>query len=302
MNIEYFQIFIEVYRSESFAEVARSRNMAPSSVTRIVALLEEELGVRLFYRTTRRVTPSEEGHKLYVRITDWLAEFDTIRSEVGGDRNEPEGTLRLTTSVTFNQIILVDLLARFRRKYPKINLDVLVTDRAVDLVADRIDVAIRFGKLSDSEYRRLKLFDLSYALVASPRYLASHGRPGSLAEISQHDCLSLLLSQYHAFWKFRVNGREEVVKVAPVLRATGAISLIEWAKRAMGVTLLPRQLIAKELKREVLVPLLPNYEATPTEFGSAAWLLFPPEQRLPQKTRHFINFMKEADLTKLLAL
>lgn len=292
MTIEYFQLFVEVYRARGFAEVAKKRNVAPSSITRSIALLEENLGFRLFHRTTRKVSPTEEGKKLFYRITDWLEDFDSIRTEVQNIRENPSGNLRITTNVSFNQIFLVGLVPQFQSLYPKINLEILITDSVVDMLEERIDIAIRFGKLNDSDFTGVKLFDLEYVLVASPEYLKHKGTPHRLENLVRYDCLSFLLNQFHSVWKFERDGKIQSIKINPKIRVTGALSLIEYTKGANGLALLPKALIRKELENGDLIQILKSYRATPTEFGSAAWLVFPARKHLPKRTRVFIDFMR----------
>ena len=293
MNIESFQLFAEVYRNHSFAEVAKQRNVAPSSVTRGVAILEDELGFRLFNRTTRKVTPTEEGEKLYFKVVDWLAEFESFRGDIAGLESAVSGTLRITSNVSFNHLFLVDLIPKFRELHPDVDLEIRVTDAMVDLVAERIDVAIRFGKLKDSDFVATKLFDQHYAVVASPEYIKANGKPRKLQELVDFDCISLLLSQFHSVWKFKKNGKVEQVKVKPKIKVTGALSLIEYAKKGCGFAMLPKKLVEAELKGGQLVEVFASYESTPTEFGSAAWLVYPSRDMLPARMRAFIDFMKE---------
>ena len=292
MNTELFQLFTEVYRNQSFAEVAKSRNVSPSSVTRAIALLEEDLGVRLFHRTTRRVTPTEEGQGLHMRITDWLQDLDSIRGELKGVNAKPSGTIRITSNVSFNHLFMIDLIPNFCDLYPEIDLEIRVTDAIVDLVAERIDVAIRFGRLKDSDFVATKLFDQQYVVAASPEYIEAHGKPKTVQDLNRFDCLTLLVSQFHSVWKFRKRGKVEQIKVQPKIKVTGALSLIELAKRGCGYALLPKSLIGPELKAKELISVFTSYEATPTEFDSAAWLVYPSKEMLPSRTRAFVDFMK----------
>lgn len=294
MNIEALQLFTEVYRAQGFAEVAKARNIAPSSVTRTIALLEDDLGFRLFHRTTRKVTPTEEGEKFFERITGWLSEFESIKAEVAGHVEKPGGTLRVTTNVSFNHVFLVDLISKFTSRYPDIRLEVQVTDRTVDMISNRVDVAIRFGKLKDSDFMGVKLFNLEYALVGSPKYFKQCGTPKRLNDLGSHSCLSLLLDQFHSVWKFKKLGKTEAIKIEPKLKVTGALSLVEYAKSGAGIAMIPRKLVEHQLKTGELLQVLKSFEATPTDFGSAAWLVYPSKEYLPARTRLFIDCIKAA--------
>lgn len=153
------RMFVEVARRGSFAAAARDRDVDPSSVSRAVALLEEELGVRLFQRTTRRVALTEAGEIYLARVTALVDELDFARDEARGVSTGPVGTLRLTASVAFGNTCLVPLLPEFRERYPGVKLELLLTDTVLDLVAERVDLAIRLGRRFDADFIATKLFD-----------------------------------------------------------------------------------------------------------------------------------------------
>ena len=137
-----------------------------------------------------------------------------------------------------------------------------------------------------------KLFDLDYVVVGSANYFKKNNSPKRISELIDHQCLSLLLNQFHSVWKFKKEGKTQSVKIDSKLKVTGALSLIEYAKQGTGITLLPRKLIEKELKTGQLVQVLKSFEATPTDFGSAAWLVYPSKDHLPARTRAFVDFIK----------
>ena len=292
MDIESFQTFIDVYQLQSFAEVAKRKNRAPSSITRSIALLEEQLGFRLFTRTTRKVTATEEGEKFFNRISNLLEEFESIKSEIAQGHSQPSGILRITTNVSFNQLFLTQLVPEFCRLYPYISLEIKSTDSYIDLIGERIDVAVRFGQLDDSSFLATKLFDLEYIVVASKAYIKEHGFPKRPEDLNKFSCLGLLLNQHHAQWKFRKGQKSINLKIDTKIKATGALPLIDYCEKNCGFSMLPKKMIEKQIKQGRLVQVLKSYQVTPTDFDSAAWLIYPAKEFLPARTRCFIDFIK----------
>ena len=170
MDISTLQIFVEVMRQGSFAAVARDRDLDPSSVSRTIAALEKELGVRLFQRTTRRLSPTEAGTVYFERIEPLVEEMQQAIDIALDTAGQPKGTLRVTASVSFGQKCIVPLLPDFGFRYPELAIDLFLTDAVVDLFAERIDLAIRLGLLTDSTLVAQPLMRTRYRVCASPQY------------------------------------------------------------------------------------------------------------------------------------
>lgn len=288
------RLFVEVARRGNFAAVARDRDVDPSSVSRAVALLEDELGVRLFQRTTRRVALTEAG-KLYLsRVTPLVDELDHARDEVRGVSAGPSGTLRLTASVAFGCTCLVPLLPEFRQRYPNVKLELLLTDTVLDLVAERVDLAIRLGRRFDADFVATKLSDTPYRVCASPAYLKDRKAPKVPAELQQHSCLLFALPDFRTRWLFR--DRKGAVQEVPVrgdVTILNALALRACALAGMGPVLLGNWLVDEDIKRGRLVDLFPDYRVTATDFDTATWLLYPSRSHLPNKVCVMIDFLKQ---------
>lgn len=293
METVLLHTFIEVVRKGSFAVVAREKETAPSSISRAIASLEQELGLRLFQRSTRKMVLTEAGRLYFEQvesIVDDLEKAKTIASEVD---SQPKGRLRVTTPVSFGQTNLVPLLPELSKLYPELSFELLITDSIVDLLAEQIDVAIRFGHLKDSNFVANKLCPLNYVVCASPDYQSQHGMPAKPEAVEEHNCLLFLLPGFQASWKFRNKGGAVVeVPVHGTILIANALSLKACAVNGLGITLLPKILIQAELDAGTLVNLFPDYEVTATNFGSSAWILYPSRSYLPLKTRTFIDFLK----------
>ncbi|SRR5579883_155452 len=292
MNITDLILFIDVMRHGSFAAVARDRDIDPSSVSRAIANLEAELGARLFQRTTRRLAPTEAGRIYFERIEPLINELERAKDEAKDVSAQPVGTLRMTTSVSFGQACILPLLPELFRRYPTLQIELLLTDANLDLIEERIDLAIRLGPRPDVLYIGKKLFDTYYSVVASPSYIQQIGPVLKPSDLIDHKCLLFALPNYRSKWKFR--DKKGVIEEIPVkghLIISNALALRQAALDSLGPALLANWLIDIDLKNGTLVNLFPDYCITATDFNTAAWLLYPSHSYLPLKVRVVINFL-----------
>ena len=287
------QTFVEVMQRGSFAAVARAHNVDPSSVSRTIAGLEAHLAVRLFQRTTRHLAPTEAALAYLEQVEPLVAQLERA-GQVAADRGgTPRGTLRITAAVTFAQVNLIPLLPELGRRHPELAFELVLTDRFVDLVEERIDLAIRLGRLAESSLIAHRLCDLVHVVAASPDYLRRHGRPRTPSELEHHECLRYPVPGHGPRWRFRAaSGVVTEVPVRGRLVATSGRALGECAAAGMGVVMLPRWTIAAELRAGALVPLFLEHQATPSEFDTAAWMLYPSRSYLPRKVRVVTEFLK----------
>ena len=294
MDTENLRIFVEVARRGNFAAVARDRDVDPSSVSRAVALLEEDVGVRLFQRSTRRVTLTEAGEIYLARVSMLVDELDHAHDEARGMSIDPTGTLRLTTSVAYGNTCLVPLLAQFRQQYPNIKLELLLTDTVVDLVSERVDLAIRLARHFDADFIATKLTDTQYRVCASPGYLEKNKAPSTPQELQQHNCLLFPLPDFRSRWIFKNRkGVIEEVAIHGDVSILNALALRACALSGMGPVLLPNWLIDEDIAQGRLIDLFPEYRVTANEFDSAIWLGYPSRAHLPNKVRVMIDFLKQ---------
>lgn len=293
MDISALQTFIEVMRKGSFAAVAKERNIDPSSVSRSISGLEKELGVRLFQRTTRQLSATEAGITYFHRIEPLVEEMQHAVDLVKEVSGQPKGTLRVTASVSFGLKCITPLLAEFQTLYPDLSLDLLLTDSRVDLLSERIDLAIRLGALEDSTLIVQKLISTHYLVCASPDYLKRSGQLNQPEDIVQHNCLLFPLSGFREQWLFRHNqGKITEIPVNGSTMISNAIGLQQCAIAGMGLALLPKWLINEDLEAGTLINVFPNYDVTATDFQTSAWLVYPSRNYVPLKVRVFIDFLK----------
>jgi len=294
MELSVLQIFVDVVKQGSFAAVARERNVDPSSVSRAIAGLEEELGIRLFQRTTRQLSPTEEGMSYFQRIEPLVEEMQQAIDVATDMSGQPKGTLRITASVSFGLNCIVPLLPDFSLLYPDLTVDLILADTIVDLFTERIDLAIRLGLLADSTLIAQRLIQTHYYVCASPKYLQQKGHPKIPSDIENHNCLLFPLPGFRSKWRFRNIDREESeVFVQGKTIISNAIALQQCAIAGMGLALLPHWLIGDDLRDGRLVNVFPSYDVTGRDFSSAAWLVYPSRAYVPLKVRVFIDFLKQ---------
>lgn len=294
MELSVLQMFVEVMRQGSFAAVARERNIDPSSVSRAIAGLEEELGIRLFQRTTRQLSPTEAGTVYFQRIEPLVEEMQQAIDVATDICGQPKGTLRVTASVSFGLKCIVPLLANFQSLYSELAVDLLLTDTVVDLFADRIDVAVRLGQLADSTLIAERLMQTRYYVCASPNYLKRYNRLEKPSDLQQHNCLLFPIAGFRTRWIFRTkNGEISEIPVCGSTVISNAIALQECALAGMGLALLPNWLVDENLQTGKLVNVFPDYEVTATDFNTAAWFIYPNRSYVPLKVRVFIDFLKK---------
>lgn len=294
MELSVLQTFVDVVQQGSFAAVARERNVDPSSVSRAIAGLEEELGIRLLQRTTRKLSPTEAGMAYFQRIEPLVEEMQQAIDVAADISGQPKGTLRITASVSFGLKLVVPLLPNFRSMYPDLTVDLLLTDANVDLFTERIDLAIRLGLLADSTLIAQQLMKTRYFVCASPQYLQQWGHPKVPSQIEQHNCLLFPLAGFRSRWRFKNSEREETeVFVQGHTMISNAVALQQCAIAGMGLALLPNWLIEDDLQNGTLINVFPSYDVTATEFDTAAWLVYPSRAYVPLKVRVFIDFLKQ---------
>jgi DNA-binding transcriptional LysR family regulator len=293
MELDQLRLFVEVARRGSFAAAARDRVVDPSFVSRMIAALETELKVRLFQRTTRRLALTEAGDLYLGRVEPLLDDLEHARDEVLAISGGPAGTLRLTASVAFGRQCLVPLLPEFRARFPQLKLEVLLSDTNLDLVAERVDLAVRLAPRLDTNLIGVKLCDTRYRVCATPEYLKKSRPLRRPQDLTSHRCLLVTLPEFRTRWLFR-NQAGEVIRV-PVdgdLVVSNPLALRDCVLAGMGPALLANWLIDEDLAAGRLLDLFPRHRVTATDFETAAWLVYPSRAYLPNKVRATIDFLK----------
>jgi DNA-binding transcriptional LysR family regulator len=294
MNLDSLALFAAIARRGSFASVAKERNVDPSSVSRAIADLEAKLGLRLFQRTTRSMTLTEAGDIYLSRVEPLIEELTRAREAASRTTGAPRGLLRLTASVTFGQMRIVPLLVEFRRRYPELKVEGVFTDANVDLVAERIDLAIRLAPVIEGDLIAAKLIDTRYRVVASSDYLATSPPLAKPSDLTAHRVLLFNIKAFRTRWLFLDSeGRQEAVPISGDVTLAPAGSLLTAALSGLGPALLPNWLVDDAIGSGALVNVFPDHAVTATTFDTAAWLVYPSRAYLPNKVRVMADFLRE---------
>lgn len=255
--------FAQTARRGSFAAAARDLGGTPSTVAKSVARLEASLGVRLFHRTTRQVSLTPDGERLFRRCERVLAEFDDLQADAAGTRQAVGGTLRLDAPTTYGRKVLMPVLAELLRLHPGLRLDLRLQDGYADLIRDGLDAAVRVGELQDSRLVARRFDEQVLVLVASPAYLAARGRPERLDQLAGHAAVVFRLPSTgrQRPWQFR-SGRQQVSLLPePAVEVNDGEGMVAAAVQGLGLAQLPDNIVADSLVRgelvEVLAPFRP---------------------------------------------
>lgn len=284
MDLNRISSFVRVVSEGSFTAAAKSLGLPKSSVSRSVAQLEEELGIRLLHRTTRRLRLTDGGTALYERVARALVDIEQATEAASDMQSELRGAVRVTAPVDLGVAILGGVVARFARRHPNISVELLLTGRVVDLVAEGVDLAVRVGPLRDSSLIARRVGELDASLYASRAYIARRGVPGSVEELPAHACILFRPTLGKALWKLRKWDGEarDVVVTGPV--AADDLAFVKKATLAgAGIALLPSFLCSREVERGKLVPVLHEWSSR----GGVLHVAYPSARFVPQRVVAF---------------
>jgi LysR family transcriptional regulator for bpeEF and oprC len=283
--------FTETAKRGSFAEASREVGCTPSSLAKSVARLEAQLGVRLFHRTTRRVTLTDDGQRLFERCQRVVAELEQLRDEASGAREAPSGTLRIDMPVALGRIVMLPILARLADRHPQLAIDARFSDRYVDLVKEGIDVAIRTGPLEDSSLMARPFAQQELLLFASPSYLAAKGTPARLSDLPRHVAVTFRVptTGRPRPWHFRSSGRN--VTTAPPSRVfvDDGDAIVRAALLGMGIGQVPHYMVAEAITAGDLVELLPAFRPTPMQIAA----VMPSTRLVPRRVRALLDLLEQ---------
>lgn len=295
MDISDLKTLLLVRNLGGFAAAARVLELNPASVSRKVAEVEAGLGIRVFQRSTRRFSVTEAGEAFLARLSPLLDEFDAALGSAEALSTAPTGTLRLTTSVSFGHEVLLPLLGAFHAAYPGVEVELILTDSNLDLVRERIDLALRLAPAPAGDLISTRILTARYRVVASPEYLGQFGHPQRPEEISGHSTLRFALPGYRDRWLFRdESGSVTEVPVHGWLVVSNALSLRRAALDGLGVTMLADWLVNQSIDDGALIDVFPDLDVTATGFEAGIWALYPSKAFLPQRVRLMIDFIRQA--------
>lgn len=281
------EIFVKAVESGSFTAAGEALNMSSQLVGKHVRALEQDLGVKLLNRTTRRQHLTDVGRNFYDRARNILAEMEAAKSLAHEVRAVPTGTLRVSASVSFGVNALAKVLPLYMQANPEVNIEMSLTNRTVDIIDEGFDAVFRVGELADSGLigRRLRPYRL--VLCASPHYLLQHPPITHPNDLRDHECLGFSFTELRNRWTFQSPDGIITVPVSGHLMVDSGEVLLQAAIAGAGILLQPAELVEKSLRSGELVEVLPDYPV-PTR---PMHLVYAPDKRMTPKMRSFIDFV-----------
>ncbi len=295
-GLQAFLAFSETVKHGGFAAAARELGSSPSTLAKAVGRLEATLGLRLFHRTTRHVSLTTDGERLFQRCQRVLAELEELQSEAAGVRAAPSGTLRIDMPIVFGRMVMLPVLARLLQQHPALELDARFNDAYADPVKDSVDVVIRVGELQDSTLVARRFASQQLLLVAAPGYLARHGTPKALDELSAH---RQILFRVPATGRdralhFGVGPRTVALQPARGVRLSDGEAMVQAALLGLGLAQVPEIMAAADLAAGRLIELLPQHRppALPVHAVMPGNRMVPPRVRALLKSLEAMKLLE----------
>ncbi len=275
--------FVSVVETESFTAAAKSLDVSVAHVSRHVNQLEERLGVKLLYRTTRKLRLTEVGEVYYHYARKVLDDLQEAERAVLEMEDKAIGKIRITAPVYYGEYFVAPLINNFLLDYPQLDLELNLTNETIDLVEEGYDLAIRLGTLDSSTLMCRKLAHRTQYLCASPAYLAAHGTPQKPADLVSHRCLGSILDH----WRFVENGKLRNRRVGSDWYCNSGLVARDAALKGLGIVQLPDYYVQEELKQGLLVSLLEEYRLP----DDGIWVVYPHNRHLSPKVKLLVDFL-----------
>ncbi|MBP5979298.1 MAG: LysR family transcriptional regulator [Halomonas sp.] len=288
-TLEEQQAFITVVDGGSITGAAERLGITVSGVSRALNRLERKLGATLLRRTTRRLELTEEGETFLDHCRHILTAVEAAEESVQDRHGQPQGRLRVNAAPSFMQFVIVPVLGEFRAQYPGITLQLDTHDRFVDLLEQRVDLAIRIGELDDSSLHARRLGHSPLRILASPAYLERAGIPQSIEDLEQHSLLGFSQLEHLNCWPLR-RADGEYLRITPTLSASSGSTLIELAVQGEGIVCLADFMTIKPRKAGTLVDVLPSHTEIQMQAVNAVYYR---QATLSQRARLFMDFLAE---------
>ncbi len=287
--LESLRVFVRVVELGSITSGGRDLRLTPAVASNRVKELESRLGVRLFNRTTRNLSPTEVGKVFYDHARKVIETLDEAEAVVAGFSDKPRGTIRVTAPLGVGRRIVAPLIPAFADKYPNVDVQLRLSDRKVDLFEDGLDVAFVLGELKDSNLKLRKIADCDRVLVAAREYLEAYGTPQTPDDLlGDHNCLLLRFPRSpEYFWTLQTEAGLRKIEAKGRYDADDGDVLTQWALEGAGIANKPRFDVAQHLKSGALVEVLSDTPPLPASFGC----LYPHRKLQDPKIRLFVDFV-----------
>ncbi|WP_290538956.1 MULTISPECIES: LysR family transcriptional regulator [Alcanivorax] len=289
--LEEIRNFVAVVQAGSFTRAAEELEASRSVISKRLSQLEDQLGVRLLNRTTRRLSLTEAGEQFYQACSSSLGSIEAAVDEVRSLNREPRGRLYVNLPMSFGILHVAPLIPRFMAAFPLVQVELNFDDRKVDMIDPGFDVSIRVGELDDSSLAARWLGHFQHLIVASPAYLKANGSPVVPQDLTQHRIASFRLQNSALEWSFTdPHGNSEVVTLAGDIVANNSLAVKEIVLGGGGIARMPSFYVEKEVETGSLTRLFPALATT----AGSMYAVFPKREYMPAKTRAFIDFLVEA--------
>ncbi|WP_341501230.1 LysR family transcriptional regulator [Gallaecimonas sp. GXIMD4217] len=282
--------FARVAELHSYTQAAEQLDLSRTQISKLVAALEDHLGVRLLHRTTRRVSLTEAGAAYLPKAQQILTLVDEAHSQTADLGESLRGKIRVNGPMSFGAHFLAPALAPFLARHPQLDIELELNDRRVDLIEEGYDLAVRISELKDSSLVATRLTHCRMLICATPDYLARHGAPSQPQELKDHQCLNYRYASEGRQWRFSVDGKTLLVPVSGPLECNNGEALVGAVKAGLGLTYCPSFLVGAALASGELVTVLDHY--LPEPFGIYA--IYPANRHLPNKVRALIRHLKDS--------
>jgi LysR family transcriptional regulator for bpeEF and oprC len=281
--------FVHAAEARNFTRAAHRLGISPSGISKAISRLESRYGVRLLQRTARSVALTIEGAAYFERCKRIIADLEDAKDVLTSAQKTPRGLLRVTLPLSIGRLHLARVLPAFAQKYPDVQLEVHISDRLIDLVEERFDVAVRMGKLSDSRLVARRLATSALTTCATPAYLKRHGVPRTPEDLAKHNCIQFVVPSTGRAqpWQFERDGRRISVPVPGNVRMDHAESLVEAALAGTALIQISNFVTAPAIRQRQLEPVLTSFQAE----GPPIWALYPQTHNPIPRVRAFVDFL-----------
>jgi len=291
-SLSEIEVFVKVVETGSFSAAATALRLSPSAVSKIIARIEQRLGLPLAVRSTRKFRLTAEGEDFVARGRQILSDIERLESGVRESAGQIAGPLKVSCNVPFGLHRIVPIIPAFLEAYPDIGLEFSLSDATADLIREGVDVAIRTGVMADSTIRARRLHSSARHVVASPDYLARRGQPNTPHDLLEHNCLTLAFSRTYGKWPFRILQDGIPIHLEVAVRGNLFVDngeeLREFARRGVGFARLSEFHIGNDLKDGSLVAVLEEFNPGDKEPVS---IIYPDQSRVAARIRAFVDFV-----------
>ncbi|NYT68400.1 LysR family transcriptional regulator [Pusillimonas noertemannii] len=284
----FLHSFVKVAEAGSFTLAAERLEISKSHLSKQISQLEQNLGTQLLVRTTRKMKLTDEGEQLYLKCTRLFGELEEAVQSAANPDSQLAGHLRVVCPDIIGEQYVARAATEISKLYPQLQVDVQVTMRTIDLIAEGYDIVVRFGDLDDSSLRARQVFALPHVVCASPAYFSEHGVPDSIDQLEAHNCLKSAFEPCVP-WHFAVDGKQIEFLPKGSWTSNSGPALVNAALQGVGICRLPEIYLRTHINAGTLVPVLEEFRSNPLP----VWMVYPNSRYTPAKVRMFIDYFSD---------